>query len=88
MTVNYNTIQAEGRSSFFNRLGKICAKAGKKLGTIVIKIAERALEIASNFCTAAASRSPKAALSSLPELTYFYHTGKGLCFGKIVEIFI
>ena len=78
MTVSDNTIKAEGLGSFFKNLGKISAKAGKKLATNVLKIPGRALEITSNIATAAATKSPKAALSTLPEVINFYHTGKGL----------
>ena len=84
MIVSDNTIQAEGLASFFKNLGKISAKAGKKLATNVLKNPGRALEITSNIATAAASKSPKAALSSLPEVINFYHTGKGLYLGKFV----
>ena len=37
MTVSDDTIKAEGLSSFFKILGKISAKAGKKLATNVLK---------------------------------------------------
>ena len=84
MTVSDNTIKAEGLGSFFKNLGKISAKAGKKLATNVLKNPGRALEITSNIATAAATKSPKAALSSLPEVINFYHTGKGLYLGKFV----
>ena len=79
-----NTIQAEGFGSFFKNLGRISAKAGKKLATNVLKNPGRALEITSKIATAAATKSPKAALSSLPEVIIFYHTGKGLYLGKFV----
>ena len=78
MTVSDNTIKAEGLGSFFKNLGKISAKAGKKLATNVLKNPGRVLEITSNIATAAATKSPKAALSTLPEVINFYHTGKGL----------
>ena len=78
MTVSDNTIKAEGLGSFFKNLGKISAKAGKKLATNVLKNPGRALEITSNIATAAATKSPKAVLSTLPEVINFYHTGKGL----------
>ena len=82
MTVSDNTIKAEGLGSFFKNLGKISAKAGKKLATNVLKNPGRALEITSNIATAAATKSPKAALSTLPEVINFYHTGKGLYLPK------
>ena len=67
MTVSDNTMKAEGLGSFFKNLGKLSAKAGKKLATNVLKNPGRALEIGANVATAAASRHPKAALSALPE---------------------
>ena len=87
MTVSDNTIKAEGFFSFFKNLGNISAKAGKKLATNVLKNPARALEISVNVATAAASRNPKAALSALPEVINFYHTGKGLYLGKFVQVF-
>ena len=84
MIVSDNTIQAEGLGSFFKNLGRISAKAGEKLATNVLKNPGRALEITSNIATAAATKSPKAALSSLPEVINFYHTGRGLYLGKFV----
>ena len=84
MTVSDDTIKAEGLSSFFKNLGKISPKAGKKLATNVLKNPARALEIGANVATAAASRNPKAASSTLPEVTKFYHEGRGLYLGKII----
>ena len=84
MIVTDNTIKAEGLSSFFKNLGKIPAKLRKKLATNVLKNLGRALEITSNIATAAATKSPKAALSTLPEVINFYHTGRGLYLGKFV----
>ena len=78
MTVSDNTIKAEGLGSFCKNLGKISAKAGKKLATNALKNPARFLEIGANVATAAATKSPKAALSTLPEVINFYHTGKGL----------
>ena len=84
MIVSDNTIEAEGLGSFCRNLGKISSKAGKKLATNVLKNPGRALEIGANIATAAATKSPKTALSTLPELINFYHTGKGLYLGKFV----
>ena len=87
MIVSNNTIQAKGLGSFFKNLGRISAKTGKKLATIVLKNPSRASEITSNIATAATTNSPKAALSSLPKVIIFYHTGRGLYLGKFVSIF-
>ena len=81
MIVSDNVIQAEGLSSFFKNLGKISAKAGKKLAKNVLSNPGRALDLTAKIATA---KIPKAALSTLPEVINFYHTGKGLYLGKFV----
>ena len=78
MIVSDNTIKAEGLGSFFKNLGKISSKAGKKLAKNVLSNPGRALDLTAKIATAAATKSPKAALSTLPEVINFYHTGKGL----------
>ena len=83
-TVRDSTIQAEELGSFFKNLGKIFAKAGKKLETNALKSPGRFFDIGANLPTAAASRNPKAALSLLPEVINFYHTGKSLYLGKFL----
>ena len=60
MTVSENIIQAEGLGSFFKGLGKISAKAGKKLATYVLRNTGRGLETTSNIATAAATKNPEA----------------------------
>ena len=84
MTVSDNTIQAEGLGSFFKNLGRISSIAGKKLAKNVISNPGRALDLTAKIATAAATKNPKAALSTLPEVINFYHTGKGLYLGKFV----
>ena len=88
MTVSDSTLKAEGLSSIFKNLGNISFKAGTKLATNVLKNHARALEIGASVATATASRNPKAALSTLPEVINFYHTGKGLYLGKFFQVFI
>ena len=78
MIVSDNVIQAEGLGDFFKHLGKISTKAGKKLAKNVLSNPGRALDLTAKIATAAATKSPKAALSTLPEVINFYHTGKGL----------
>ena len=68
----------------FKKFGKISAKDRKKLATNAIKNPARFLEIGANAAIAAASKNPKVALSTLPEVINFYHTGKGLYLGKFV----
>ena len=84
MIVSDNTIQAEGLGDFFKNLGKISAKAGKKIAKNVLSNPGRALDLTAKIATAAATKSPKAALSTLPEVINFHHTGKGLYLGKFV----
>ena len=84
MIVSDNVIQAEGLGDFFKNLGKISAKAGKKLAKNVLSNPGRALDLTAKLATAAATKSPKAALSTLPEVINFYHTGKGIYLGKFV----
>ena len=78
MIVSDNVIQAEGLGGFPKKLGKVSGKAAKKLATNALKNPARFLEIGAYFAAATASRNPKAALSALPEVINFYHTGKGL----------
>ena len=84
MIVSDNTIQAEGLGDFFKNLGKISAKAGKKLAKNVLSNPGRALDLTAKIATVAATKSPKAALSTLPEVINFYHTRKGVYPGKFV----
>ena len=84
MIVSDNVIQAEGLGDFFKKLGKVSSRAAKKLAANALKHPARFLEIGANVATAAATKNPKAALSTLPEVINFYHTGKGLYLGKLV----
>ena len=84
MIVSDNVIQAEGLGDFFKNLRKISAKAGKKLAKNVLSNPGRALDLTAKLAIAAATKNPKAALSTLPEVINFYHTGKGLYLGKFV----
>ena len=84
MIVSDNVIQAEGLGDFFKKLGKVSSKAAKKLAKNALKNPSRFLEIGANIATAAATKSPKAALSTLPEVINLYHTGNGLYLGKFV----
>ena len=84
MIVSDNTIQAEGLGDFFKKLGKVSSKAAKKLAKNALKNPSRFLEIGADIATAAATKSPRAALSTLPEVINFYHTGKCLYLGKFV----
>ena len=91
MIVSDNTIQAESLGEFFENLVKVSFRAAKKTARNALKNPSRFLEIGANVATAtaAASRNPtKAALSTIPEVINFYHTGKGFYLGKFVQVFI
>ena len=66
-------------------MGKIPAKAGKKLETNVLKNPTRALDITENSARAAGNRNPKAALSILPEVNNLYHTRKGFTLANLYK---
>ena len=64
MIVSDNVIQAEGLGDVFKILGKISAKTGKKLAKHVLSNTGRALDLTAKIATAAATKNPKAALST------------------------
>ena len=85
MIVSDNVIPAERLGDFFKNLGKVSSRAAKNVATNALKNPARFLEIGANVATAAVSKNPKAALSTLPEVITLYHTGKGLYLDKFVE---
>ena len=88
LTVSNNTIATEGLGDFFKNLGKKGLNVSKKVARNVLKNPGGALEIGANVGTAFASRSPKAALSSLPEMANFYYAGKRLYLGNFVQVLV
>ena len=84
MTVNDNTIKSEGLGDFFKNLGKKGFNVSKKMAKNLLNNPSRALDITANTATAAASKSPKNVIKSLPELITFYITGKRFYLGKFV----
>ena len=82
--VSDNTIGAEGVGDFFKNLGKISAKAGKNLAKNVLSNPKSASDLTAKIAIASATKSLKAALSTLPKVINCYHTGKGLYLGKFV----
>ena len=79
-----NTIKAESLGDFFKISGKKGLNVSKKMAENPLKNALRFLDLTANVATAAASGSPKAALSTILEVIIFYHTGKRLYLGKFV----
>ena len=84
MIVSDNVIQAEGLGDFFKNLGKKGLKVSKKMAKNVLSNPGRASSLTAKIATAAASRNSKQALSTLPELTTFYNTGKCFYLGRFV----
>ena len=64
---------------FFKHFGKAAKNVGKK----ILNNPARALEIAANIGTAAASKNPKLIAATVPEVIKHVDQGKGLNFGKI-----
>ena len=88
MIMSDNTKQAEGLGDFFKNLGKKGIDVSKNMAKTALKNPGRALDIGANVVTAFVSQSPKSALSSIPEVISFYHTGKGLHLGKLVKFML
>ena len=78
LIVSERTINAEGLGDFFKHLGKASAKAAQNVGKKILNNPGRALEIAANIGTAAASKNPRLIAATAPEIIKFVHQGKGL----------
>ena len=79
LIVSDQTISAEGLGDFFKHIGKAAKNVGKK----ILKNPGRALELAANIGTAAASKNPRMIAATAPDIIKFVHQGKGLYLGKI-----
>ena len=76
--VSDHTIQAEGLEDYFKLIGK----AAKSVGKIILDNPGRAIEIAANIGTAAASKNPKLIAATAPDNTSIVRQRKGLHMGK------
>ena len=79
LIVSDQTIAGEGLGDFFRHIGKAAKNVGKK----ILNNPARALEIAANIGTAAASENPELIAATAPEVIKFVHQGNGLYLGKI-----
>ena len=77
--VSDQTIQAEGLGDFFRGVGKAAKSVGKK----TLNNPCRALEIAANIGTAAASKNHRMIAATAPDIIKFVSQGKELYLGKI-----
>ena len=75
-------IQTESLGDFLKKLGKKGLKVSKKMAKKVLRIPRTTLKTGTNVGSAFATKSPEAALSSLPESIHFYHTGRNIYLGK------
>ena len=74
LIVSDRTVDAEGLGDFFKHLGSAAKNVGKK----ILNSPGRALEIAANIGTAAASKNPRLIAATAPDVIKFVHQGKGL----------
>ena len=74
LIVSERTIEGEGLGDFFKYLGSAAKNVGKK----ILNNPARALEIAANIGTAAASKNPRLIAATAPDVIKFVHQGKGL----------
>ena len=79
LIVSDQTIQTEGLGDFVRGIGKAAKSVGKK----TLNNPGRALELAANIGTAAASKNSKLIAATAPDIIKFIHQGKGLYLGKI-----
>ena len=79
LIVSDQTIYEERLGDFFKHLGSAAKNVGKK----ILNNPARALEIAANIGTAAASKNPKLIAATAPDIKKFVHQGKGVYLGKI-----
>ena len=64
-------------------MGKATTKAAKNVRKKILNNPGRALEIAANIGTKAASENPRMIAATAPDIITFVHQGKGLYLGKI-----
>ena len=83
LIVSDQTIQAEGLGDFFRGIGKAAKITASHVGKKILNNPGRALEIAANLGTAAASKNPRMIAATAPDIIKFVHQGKGLYLGKI-----
>ena len=83
LIVSEKTVNGEGLGDFFKQLGKAAGSAAKDVGKKILNNPGRALEIAANNGTAAASKNPKLIAASAPEVIKFVHQRKGLFLVRI-----
>ena len=74
LIVSDQTINGEGLGDFFKHLGSAAKNVGKK----ILNNPARALEIAANIGTGAASKNLELIAATAPEFIKFVHQGKGL----------
>ena len=79
LIVSDQTIQAEGLCDFFKHLRKAAKNVRKK----IFNNPGKALEVAANIGTAAASKNPRMITATAPDFIKFVRQKMGLYLGKI-----
>ena len=82
LIVSERTIDGEGLGDFFKHLGKM----GKNVGKKILKNPGRALEIAANIGTAAASKNPRLIAATAPTLLNLFIKGKDCTKPKVCRV--
>ena len=83
LIVSDQTINAKGLGDFFKHLGKATTKAAKNVGKKILNNPGRALEIAANIGTAAASKNRRMIAATAPDIIKLVHQGKSFYLGII-----
>ena len=86
LIVSDRTIQGEGLGDFFKHLGKAAGSAAKNDGKKILNNPGRALEIAGNIGTAAATKNPKLIASTAPTLLNLFIKGRGYTKLKVCRV--
>ena len=86
LIVSDRTIQGEGLGDFFKHLGKAAGSAAKNDGKKILNNPGRALEIAGNIGTAAATKNPKLIAATAPSLLNLFIKGRGYTKLKVCRV--
>ena len=87
LTVNHNSIEADGLRNLMKNIGKISVFSNKYSAKNVLKKFGRNLMIGANFGATTVSKNPKSAKSTIPDVIKFHQTGEVLKLGKFILIF-
>ena len=78
MYANHNTVAAEIMGDFFKSIGKKGPLYQKKMVKHISENPGRPLALGAIFGSELSPKNPRAAISTLPDVTAFHHTAEGL----------